>query len=91
MIYNKHPYHTRVGGVISRFLNVTFLNGHPSESISGRSWRMRLEHPKNRFWWRMCRFVDFLFFYEKDHCRTAYLEDIHYANARVNAHKNLNK
>lgn len=48
-----------------------------------------LENPKNRFWWRLCRFVDLLFFWELDHCMVAYLEDIEYAELRIERHRNL--
>lgn len=83
---HKRPYYSRVGGCLSRMLNVIVFIGHPSESLSGRCWRNRLELPDNRYWWRLCRFVDFIWFWEADHCKVAYLEDIEYAEQRLERH-----
>ena len=80
-------YLSRLVGAVSRLSNVAIFNGHPSESVSGRCWRMRLERPESRWWWRLCRFVDVAFFWEQDHCQGAYLEDIEYAAERLERHR----
>lgn len=82
----ERNYLNRLAGVISRFFNVLLLNGHPAESISGRCWRMRLQNPDSRWWWRLCRFVDTLFFWELDHCMAAYIDDIRYSEYRLEQH-----
>lgn len=85
----KASYFIRLGGALSRFGNTVIFNGHPSETISGRCWRLRLERPGNRWWWRLCRVVNVLFFWQENHCKVAYLTDISYASDRVFRHENL--
>lgn len=57
-------YLIRVGSAMSQLANVVFLNGHPNESISGRSWRRQ---------WRIRPVIDAVL--GKNHCRLAYLQD----------------
>jgi len=69
---------SRLGSVSSQFLNVLLFNGHPSESISGRAYRRGVGDGSPR-WRRIARAVDTLFFWEDDHCRSAHLLDIAFA------------
>jgi len=50
---------------------------------------MRLEQPESRWWWRLCRVVDVVFFWDQDHCHGAYMADIEYAQARIDWHYKL--
>lgn len=74
---------------MSRLGNVAVFNGHPAESISGRCWRMRLENPGNRWWWRLTRLINIIFVWDPDHCRKAYLADVEYSQASVNQYLQL--
>lgn len=87
----KRTYPDRLFGSISRFINVLILNGHPSESISGRSWRSRLEQPHNNVWKQATRVIDFIFFWDREHTRTSYLLDIQYATERLKRHQHLSQ
>lgn len=84
MSYLRH-----LGGALSRLANAGLLRGHPSESISGRCWRMRLERPHSRGWWRLCRAIDQLFFWDPGHCLGAYMDDVRYAEYRLDRHRRL--
>lgn len=63
----------KIGDALSQLCNVAFLPNHrsttPNESISGRAYRMG--------WIRTQMVIDFIFSpFEKNHCKTAYLNDI---------------
>ena len=60
----------RIGDALSQLLNVILLNGHPNESLSGRAWRTQSG-------WRIV--IDTVLFFDKEHCKTAYDNDIKYA------------
>ena len=51
----------------------TILNGYADETLS--SWAHRRQH-KNKFLKYGRIFIDTLFFWQKDHCRTAYMSEI---------------
>lgn len=68
-----YEYIKRVWSAFSQMLNVVFLFGHPNESISGRSHR----EP----WPRAKRVINWMFWWQKDHCRSAYMTDITWAKA----------
>lgn len=40
--------------------------GAPDEMLSARAWRLREYHP------RLVKVIDFLFFWDKDHCKECY-------------------
>lgn len=69
---SKYP--VRVGDALSQFFNVLILNGHPNESMSGRAWRTQ------SFWYKV---IDAILWFDKDHCKTAYENDIAYAKQIV--------
>lgn len=60
----------RAGDALSQFCNVLFFNWHPNESLSGRAWRT------NSVWYKI---IDFLFWFDKQHCQTAHYNDLRYA------------
>ena len=56
---------------LDQFVN-TLFGGWPDETLSSRAWRWD-EHGK-RAWPR--KFIDWLFFWEKDHCRQSYESEV---------------
>ena len=50
----------------------TVFNGYADETLSSRAHRR--QH-KNRFWKYSRKFIDALFFWQKDHCYNAYLSE----------------
>jgi len=67
-------YLIRVGDALSQLLNVLLFNGHPNESISGRVFRTK------SLWYSV---IDLLFFFDPQHCRTAYENDLKYAEQLI--------
>ncbi len=47
----------------------TFFNGWADETISSAAWRKRND---GKGWAFLRRFIDTLFFWQKDHCQRAY-------------------
>jgi len=68
-------YLTRLLGAVSRLLNVLLLNGSPSESMSGRSYRCG---------WRSEKWFDLLFWFDPNHCENAYWFDVNRADWVLN-------
>ena len=48
------------------------LGGYPDETVSARSWR----HREHRVWGVAHKIIDGLFFWQKQHCRAAYLSEL---------------
>lgn len=65
----------RIGDALSQLLNVLLLNGHPNESLSGRAWRTQ------SVWYKV---IDLLFWFDANHCKSAYNNDIEYAKSLLN-------
>jgi hypothetical protein len=65
----------RMGDALSQLLNVMLFNGHPNESISGRAYRTASG------WYKV---IDLLLWFDRDHCQTAYLNDVRYAAQLLN-------
>lgn len=63
----------------SQFFNVLLFLGHPNESISGRSYR----EP----WPLAYKIINRVFFWQKDHCKSAYLNDVKWAEKYLELHK----
>ena len=63
-------YLIHLGDALSQFFNVLLLNGHPNESLSGRAWRTQ------SVWYKV---IDFIFWFDPEHCRMAYANDVLYA------------
>jgi hypothetical protein len=64
----------RLGDSISQLLNVLLFNGHPNESLSGRAWRTQSE------WYKV---IDFVLWFDKDHCKKSHENDIDYAKQLI--------
>lgn len=60
-------YLVRVGNAVSQLLNTVFLNGHPNESISGRSHR--------EGWTVVERVIDTIFFFDLEHCKNSHINE----------------
>lgn len=61
-----YDYLVRVGNALSQLCNVVFLNGHPNESISGRSYREG---------WAIQRVIDTIFWFDPEHCLSSHLNE----------------
>ena len=64
----------------SQFFNVVLLDGDANESISGRSFRES---------WKIEKLIDFLIFWEKDHCKLCYYADLARAKTLVYEAENV--
>lgn len=51
----------------------TIFSGYADETISSRAYRRQ---DKNKFWKYGRIFIDFLFFWQKDHCYEAYKSEL---------------
>ena len=60
-------YLVRVGNAVSQLLNVVLLNGHPNESISGRSYR--------EGWTTAQAIIDTIFWFDPGHCLNSHLNE----------------
>jgi hypothetical protein len=63
-----------VWSACSQLLNSVFLFGHPNESISGRS---------HREGWKVKKLINLMFFWQKDHCLSAYTNDLKWARSYI--------
>jgi hypothetical protein len=63
----------------SQWFNVVLLFGHPNESISGRSHR--------EDWW-LKKLVNAMLFWQVDHCKSAYNNDVKWAKAYIEQDSN---
>lgn len=80
---SKHNYFVRLGGALSRALNVMIFNGHPAETTSARAYRLTKSRP-NRLTPRVIyRIINGIFWWQTDHCRQAFLDDIAWAKSRL--------
>ena len=64
----------KVGDATSQMFNVALFNGHPNESMSGRAWRTQSK------WHKV---IDAIFFFDQNHCKVAFENDIAYAKELV--------
>jgi hypothetical protein len=63
-------YLTNIFSALSQLANVMLLNGHPNESISGRSYREG---------WKVMTVINVVFFWQANHCRGAHHKDVEWA------------
>ena len=61
---------TATWSACSQLANVLLLQGHPNESISGRC---------HREGWRSKKVINAIFFWQVDHCKSAYTNDLKWA------------
>jgi len=74
-------YLSGIWSASSQWFNVAVLLGHPNESISGRC--------HGAPWPRTKRVVNALFFWQVDHCKSAYSNDVKWAKAYLEADKEV--
>ena len=80
-------YIVLVGDAISQLLSVAFFFGdNPNESLSGRAYRKgRLHWP----WTVLKTAINIIFFWQEDHCRTAYFADLKRARQTLLDHQGV--
>lgn len=67
----KHPDGFQILVALDQLAN-TLMGGMADETLSARAWR---NHLKGRRSWPV-KFIDALFFWQKDHCREAYESEV---------------
>lgn len=81
MIYDKTPRLIKLGDALSQFFNVLTVWDNSSttanESMSGRAFRLNLRREK---------FINFVVFWEKNHCEKAFNRDRQRAMNLLNAY-----
>lgn len=50
----------------------TILGGYPDETLSARAFRLQYVHKR---WAIICRVIDTIFFWQKEHCFNSYLNE----------------
>lgn len=50
------------------------LYGWADETLSSRAWR---KHKNNMFWYNLYILIEVIFFFEKNHCKSAYESEVH--------------
>jgi hypothetical protein len=73
MTFRKYLW--RIWSATSQWFNVVVLLGHPNESISGRCYR----EP----WPRAMALINKMFFWQVNHCKSAYNNDLKWAKAYI--------
>jgi hypothetical protein len=76
-------YLSGIWSASSQWLNVVVLLGHPNESISGRAHR----EP----WPTAKRIINKMFWWQRDHCKSAYTNDLKWAQAYIEQDKSFPK
>lgn len=61
---------TQIGIGVDQFANTLIPGGWADETLSSRAHRMRAKG--QRVWGWTADFIDFLFFWQEAHCKTAY-------------------
>lgn len=64
----------QVGLAIDQLLNVLVGNGWADETLSARTYRNSLQG--NQKWMLAHRWINRLFWWQKDHCRSAYMNEL---------------
>lgn len=59
--------------LLSRGVNATFFNGSTAQTLSSRSY---IDGRTSRFWGRMGRLINALFFWQDDHVKTAWEDEV---------------
>lgn len=75
------PVKRYLGGLwsaTSQLANVLLLGGHPNESVSGRSYREV---------WPSLKWINRLFFWQVNHCKSAYTNDLKWAQYYLDMHE----
>lgn len=65
-------YITNVLIGFDQFINTIFL-GYPDETISSRAWQSQ---GSSKFWNFMRKLIDWMFYFQEDHCYNAYRAEV---------------
>lgn len=76
-------YITGIWSASSQWANVVLLFGHPNESISGRSHREPWPIAK--------RLINKILWWQRDHCKSAYTNDLKWAQTYIEQHQSFPK
>lgn len=80
-------YFLRIFAWLSQGINCIFLFGHHDLTVSARAYvEYRLK--ENTRWKPAYRIINFIFFWQDDHCFMSFLEDVDFAD-EVKKWKNL--
>ena len=69
--------------VISQTINALILNGEPDQTISSRAYSCN----NVKVWSLVERAINFVFFWEKDHCYNSWLMDVEFSNRIIERSK----
>jgi len=70
----------RLAALLSQFFNLALCNGSPDETLSGRAYRQGfLQGGKG--WNRTRKVINFVVFWQTDHCYTSHLQDVEAAKS----------
>ena len=71
----KHPDGFQIAVALDQMVN-TLLGGWADETLSARAWRHKLDGSRSWPAW----IIDHLFFWQKDHCKTAWESELNRAH-----------
>lgn len=87
MKYLNFNYLVCIGGCLSQLAYTVLTDcDNPNLSICGEVYRHR---NKNKRCFALYRIINTLFFWQKDHCRWAYMNDLHYSYWYVRQHSTV--
>jgi hypothetical protein len=66
-------YLGRIAIAYDRWVNA-LLEGSPEETLSSRAWRMQVKHQP--YWWWLASMINGIFFWQSNHCRGAYHQEV---------------
>ena len=66
-----------LASLFSRGVNAFLFGGSTAQTLSSRAY---VEAPYNRFWARKKVFINFVFFWEDDHCRNSWFLEVERAH-----------
>lgn len=79
-------YFKNIGTALSQFANAVVLFGDPDESISGRSYS-KGTLDGSRIWYSIGKGINKMFFWDEDHIKVSYYQDIDRARRIIEEHE----
>lgn len=77
---------SEAGGVLSRLVNVLFFGGEAHQALSSRAWLLA---PTSRRWRIRRDGIDRFFFWQREHCRRAFLLETRRARQTLRANRRI--
>lgn len=65
-----------LGSTLSRLINLVFFRGSFHQTLSARAYYEAVVDPSFNGWDRRMAFINRVFFWQKDHCRDAWLSEV---------------